>query len=231
MWGVPFPVLFLAARILGCKGWLLSHWLHFHFYLDTCFYSYREALILDGTKSESPLSTVKEVSSEAVIFRKVLQTLIIKCFWAFLKILVYKLWASAEVFGMSWGQFFPPPSPALVQTLRIMHTPFLSKCWPEMDKGPLTLHRQFGSDPGKLTDWGVGLCTSCYQREPPFLQMQDPPQPPCRGRVSLWNKWSGKWLVWWDEGCAKGSLHKTWHSLTVVPKILPSEEFRWNVSL
>lgn len=50
---------------------------------------------------------VSSVSSEAVIFRKVLQTLIIKCFQAFLKELGYKLWAPAEVLGMSRGQLFP----------------------------------------------------------------------------------------------------------------------------
>lgn len=51
--------------------------------------------ILDGTKSESLVNSVR-ASSEAVIFRKVLQTLIIKCFGAFLEILGCTLWASAE---------------------------------------------------------------------------------------------------------------------------------------
>lgn len=67
-----------------------------------------------------------------------------------------------------------------------------------MRKDPSSSTDQFGSDPGKLTDWGVGLSISFYWHWPPCLQMQGSSQPHPGDQVSLWSGWSRKWLLWWD---------------------------------
>lgn len=105
--GLPYLFFSWPLTYLVVKGWLLSHWTHFSFYLDTCFHSYSKALSNLGWDQirESFVSGVR-VSSEAVIFRKVLQTLIIKCFGTFLEILGYALRASTEK-GMSRGWLLP----------------------------------------------------------------------------------------------------------------------------
>ena len=107
--GRPSPFFSWPLGYLVVKAGF-SHWPHFHFYLDTCYYSHREPVILLGWDQirESSVSRVRGQFFETVIFRKVLQTLIMECSGAFLKNTgLYKLWASAEVLGMSRGQLSP----------------------------------------------------------------------------------------------------------------------------
>ena len=96
--GLPYLLFSWPLRYLLVKGWLLSHWTHFSFYLDTCYSKALSNLGWDRIR-ESFVSSVR-VCSEAIIFRKVLQILIIKCFGTFLEILGYALRASTEK-GMS----------------------------------------------------------------------------------------------------------------------------------
>ena len=96
--GLPYLLFSWPLRYLLVKGWLLSQWTHFSFYLDTCYSKALSNLGWDRIR-ESFVSSVG-VCSEAVIFRKVLQILIIKCFGTFLEILGYALRASTEK-GMS----------------------------------------------------------------------------------------------------------------------------------
>lgn len=96
--GLPYLLFSWPLGYLLVKGWLLSHWTHFSFYLDTCYSKALSNLGWDRIR-ESFVSSVG-VCSEAVIFRKVLQILIIKCFGTFLEILGYALRASTEK-GMS----------------------------------------------------------------------------------------------------------------------------------
>lgn len=96
--GLPYLFFSWPLRYLVVKGWLLSHWTHFSFYLDTCYSKALSNLGWDQIR-ESFVNGVR-VSSEAIIFRKVLQILIIKCFGTFLEILGYALRASTEK-GMS----------------------------------------------------------------------------------------------------------------------------------